>query len=421
MHGRRLAGRYRLVDVIGSGGAGTVWTAVDEVLGRRVAVKDVLVPPWLDEQEQQSLRERTLREAQAVARIGQHPNVVTVYDVVEEDDRPWIVMQLVPARSLAQILDEDGPRTPHETAEIGLQVLRALHAAHTNGVLHRDVKPSNVLVDPAGNAVLTDFGIATMAGQAGLTGTNVLIGAPAYIAPERIRGQPAVPESDIWSLGAMLYSAVEGRPPYQRDNALCTMAATVEQDPDPPQQAGPLAPVLALLLQRDPAQRPTLTQVRGLLLTVAATGQQAVDQTAPTAELDQPGQRRQRLPYTVMATAAAGVAAVLAVLLTLDPTVPGSPSQQQRENPGPVLPSPVPAAPTAGDRSSQAPAARSVTGQPTGTGPAQPSAAPPATSAPAEPAPTGTSEPASASPTGSTPADPSPSVTVSAAATSALP
>jgi eukaryotic-like serine/threonine-protein kinase len=278
MHGRCLAGRYRITDMIGSGGAGNVWAAVDEVLGRRVAVKDVGAPSWLSVEGWQALRERTLREARAAAVIG-HPNVVTVYDVVEEDSRPWIVMQLVEARTLAQIVQEDGPCPPHQVAEIGLQVLAALEAAHHHGILHRDVKPSNVLVCEDGRAVLTDFGIATVDGDAALTASGVLVGAPAYIAPERIKGDAIGPPSDLWSLGATLYTAVEGRPPYRREDSMCTIAAVVHEDPDPPSMAGVLAPLLGSMLRKDPEQRPSVAEVERFLHSVVSSG------SAPGPEL----------------------------------------------------------------------------------------------------------------------------------------
>jgi eukaryotic-like serine/threonine-protein kinase len=268
-HGHLLAGRYRLHEMIGSGGAGTVWAGVDEVLGRRVAVKDVGGPRWADLEGQRAVRERTMREARAAALID-HPNVVRVYDVVEVDDRPWIVMELVDAPTLAQVIEEHGPRSPAEAARIGLQVLAALRAAHALGILHRDVKPSNVMVTED-RAVLADFGIATRDGDVGLTASGVLVGAPAFIAPERVRAEPGTqvgPASDLWSLGATLYNAVEGRPPYQRDGAICTIAAVVHDEPDPVERAGHLAPVLAALLRHEPELRPSATEVRELLLHV---------------------------------------------------------------------------------------------------------------------------------------------------------
>jgi serine/threonine protein kinase len=256
LRGRCLADRYQLTDIIGSGGAGTVWAAQDRMLGRRVAVKDIGAPLWCNVEGRPALRQRALCEARAAAAIT-HPNVITVYDVVEEDSRPWIVMELIEARTLAQILDEYGPCSPRRVAEIGLQVLAALRAVHRAGILHRDVKPSNVLVTMDGRAVLTDFGIASTGLEAALTATGVLVGAPAYIAPERATGTGAGPASDLWSLGSTLYTAVEGRPPYCRDGALDTISAVVHDEPDPTCRAGVLAPLLAHLLRRDPALRPT--------------------------------------------------------------------------------------------------------------------------------------------------------------------
>ncbi|HEY0639260.1 MAG TPA: protein kinase [Pseudonocardiaceae bacterium] len=275
-HGHLLAGRYRLDEPVGSGGAGTVWAAVDEVLGRRVAVKDVGGPRWLGMEGQDAVRERTMREARAAALID-HPNVVTVYDVIEVDGRPWIVMELIRARTLAQVVDEDGPCSPSETARIGLQVLGALRVAHRLGILHRDVKPSNVLIDDEdGRAVLTDFGIARMDGDIALTASGVLVGAPAFIAPERVRAgtgdsaEAAGPASDLWSLGATLYTAVEGRPPYDREGAIPTIAAVVNDEPDPVLRAGALTPVLSAVLRREPDERPTADELEVMLAEVAA-------------------------------------------------------------------------------------------------------------------------------------------------------
>jgi eukaryotic-like serine/threonine-protein kinase len=259
---RVIAGRYRLTDVIGFGGAGTVWTAIDELLGREVAVKDV-VPPWLGNHERALVRERTMREARAACRID-HPNVVEIYDVVEQDGRPWIVMRLVKAPSLARIIEENGPCEPGQAAWIGLQVLGALRAAHKQGITHRDVKPSNVLVDGE-HAVLTDFGIATIAGEATLTTPDKLVGAPSYIAPERVRGVVATAASDLWSLGATLYAAVEGRPPHMREGLIALLTAVVIDEPDPPVNAGALGPVLEALLCKEPAQRPNAAQAESLL------------------------------------------------------------------------------------------------------------------------------------------------------------
>lgn len=265
---RLLKNRYRLGKVIGRGGMGVVWLATDEVLDRPVAVKEVVFPPGLPGEEQETLRRRTLREARTNARLN-HPNVVGVYDIVDEADRPWIVMEFVPSRSLAETVRADGPLSPPRTAGIGLQLLRGLRAAHAAGVLHRDVKPSNVLLADDGRVVLGDFGIATAKGGSTITSSGVLIGSPSYMAPERARGRDVGPESDLWSLGATLYTAVEGRPPFDRDSAVATLAALVMDDPDPPRHAGPLWPLIAGLLHRDPAQRPSADAVATSLREIA--------------------------------------------------------------------------------------------------------------------------------------------------------
>jgi hypothetical protein len=271
---RLLKHRYRLGKVIGRGGMGVVWLATDEVLDRRVAVKEVTFPPGLPHEEQETLRRRTLREARTNARLN-HPNVVGVFDIVEDEDRPWIVMEYIPSRSLAETVRADGPFTPRRTAEIGLQLLSGLRAAHAAGVLHRDVKPSNVLLAEDGRVVLGDFGIATAKGGSTVTSSGVLIGSPSYMAPERARGHKAGPESDLWSLGATLYTAVEGRPPFDRDSAVATLAALVMDEPDEPDRSGPLWPMIQGLLQRDPVQRPTADAVADTLREIAATPAEA--------------------------------------------------------------------------------------------------------------------------------------------------
>ncbi len=250
--GRRIAGRYQLQEPIGKGGMGIVWRAHDELLDRTVAVKEVRYAAALGD-EVQLLNRRTMREARAAARF-EHPNVIVVHDVIEEDDRPWIVMQLVESRSLGAVIKQDGPLPPRKVAKIGLAVLDALHRAHESGVLHRDVKPENVLLADDGRVVLTDFGIATLETETQLTVTG-LAGTPAFIAPERLKGLPARRESDLWSLGATLYTAVEGRSPHERGMALATMHAVLTDEPDPATHAGPLASVIAGLLAKEPVQR----------------------------------------------------------------------------------------------------------------------------------------------------------------------
>ena len=268
---RIVAGRYRLVRELGSGGMGTVWLAADELLDREVAVKEVSPPLDVTEPERAVLRERTLREARTAARLS-HPNVVTIYDVVEDGGRPWIVMELVPARSLRDIVAEDGPLTPQRAAEVGRQVLAALGAAHSLGIMHRDVKPGNVLIDAGGRAVLADFGIARTQDSPTLTTSGVLVGSPSYIAPERARGERGGPESDLWSLGATLYAAVEGRPPYDRNGALATLTAVVTEEPDAPRRCGVLWPVISGLLARDPARRIGPAEAGEMLRQVAGNG-----------------------------------------------------------------------------------------------------------------------------------------------------
>ena len=277
--GRTVGSRYRLIEPVGRGGMGTVWRAYDEVLGRTVAVKEVDLPQ-LGEVDRAALRERTMREARAAARLS-HPNAVTVYDVLEEDGQPWIIMALVPAKSLAQVIRAAGPLPPARVARIGPDVLSALQAAHAAGILHRDVKPGNVLLGDDGRTVLTDFGIATLEGDSSLTSTGLLMGAPAYIAPERARGLRPGPASDLWSLGATLYAAVEGRPPYDRDTPLATLTALISEEPPAPRSAGPLAPVLMALLERDPERRIDAAEARGMLQGALAAAAGQPDPTRP--------------------------------------------------------------------------------------------------------------------------------------------
>ncbi|WP_283133569.1 serine/threonine-protein kinase [Rhizohabitans arisaemae] len=266
---RLLAGRYRLVEPLGRGGMGTVWRAVDELLGRDVAVKEVILPRELSDAEREVFTQRTIREARAAGRVSHHA-VAAVFDMVEEDGRPWIVLALIPSRSLAEVTRQDGPLPPWRVAQIGLTLLSALRTAHTLGVLHRDVKPSNVLIADDGRVVLTDFGIATLEGDPSVTRTGTLVGTPSYIAPERALGGQAKPESDLWSLGATLYAAVEGRPPFERGSAIPTMASVIHDPPEPITRAGALTDVLLGLLRKEPAERLPPDQVRLMLERIAA-------------------------------------------------------------------------------------------------------------------------------------------------------
>ncbi|MFE9439736.1 serine/threonine-protein kinase [Streptomyces sp. NPDC006602] len=253
-HERLLAGRYRLGGVLGRGGMGTVWRAEDETLGRTVAVKELRFPSNIDEDEKRRLITRTLREAKAIARIRNN-SAVTVFDVVDEDDRPWIVMELVEGKSLAEVIREDGLLEPRRAAEVGLAILDVLRSAHREGILHRDVKPSNVLISDDGRVVLTDFGIAQVEGDPSITSTGMLVGAPSYISPERARGHKPGPAADLWSLGGLLYASVEGAPPYDKGSAIATLTAVMTEPLEEPKNAGPLKDVIYGLLNKDPVER----------------------------------------------------------------------------------------------------------------------------------------------------------------------
>ncbi|MFH9616899.1 serine/threonine-protein kinase [Streptomyces pratensis] len=260
-----LAGRYRLGDVLGRGGMGKVWRAHDEVLHRTVAVKELTAGLYVAEADRAVLHARTQKEARAAARIT-HPGVVTVHDVIEYDNRPWIVMQYVDGPSLADATKESGEVEPREAARIGLHVLSALRAAHDAGVLHRDVKPGNVLLARDGQVLLTDFGIAAIEGDSTITRTGELVGSIDYLAPERVRGGDPGPASDLWSLGATLYTAVEGSSPFRRSSPISTMQAVVTEEPPPPLHGGALAPVITALLRKEPSDRPTAEETERMLL-----------------------------------------------------------------------------------------------------------------------------------------------------------
>ncbi|MEU1186601.1 serine/threonine-protein kinase [Streptomyces sp. NPDC005859] len=268
---RLIAGRYRLLTPLGEGGMGTVWRARDEVLHREVAVKEVRAPHGLAASDVERMYARLEREAWAAARVANR-NVVTVYDVATQDGRPWIVMEIVRGISLAELLDAEGPLEPARAAHIGAEVLSALRAAHEAGVLHRDVKPANVLMSNDGRVVLTDFGIATVEGTSALTMTGEVIGSPEFLAPERALGRTPGPESDLWSLGVLLYAAVEGNSPFRYDTPLSTLRAIVDEELPAPRRAGPLAPVIEGLLRKDPAERLPADRAEQDLRLVAAGG-----------------------------------------------------------------------------------------------------------------------------------------------------
>jgi serine/threonine protein kinase len=233
---------------------GVVWRARDELLARDVAVKEIILPPELADSEREAGRRRAVREAQMAARL-RHPNVVGVYDIIEDDGQPAIVMELVPFPSLHDTIRDHGPLPPVRVARIGLGVLAGLRAAHEAGVVHRDVKPTNILLSPEDGVVLTDFGIAKAVDSPALTTSGIVIGSPAYLAPECAHGQSAGAPADLWGLGASLYTAVEGRPPFDRQGTLATLTAVVSDEPDPYRHAGPLEPVISGLLRKDPGAR----------------------------------------------------------------------------------------------------------------------------------------------------------------------
>ncbi|MFD6292270.1 protein kinase [Streptomyces sp. NPDC060205] len=306
--GLLVTGRYRLVESIGQGGMGRVWRAADETLDRQVAVKEMRID-GMDQEDARTRRERTLREARATARID-HPNVVRVYDVVDEGERLWIVMELVDGRSLERVVAEDGPLSPRATARIGLELVAALDQVHAGGVLHRDIKPANVLIERrAGRVVLTDFGIAAIQDAEALTMVGMLVGSPDYMAPERVSGRPQGPPSDLWSLGATLCAALGGRSPFSRATTLATLHAVLYEEPEIPSAAGEgeLRDVLTALLRKDPADRPALEELAALLGPAAdgTTGTAALTVTgtvpgdgepAPEATPAAPGPEAEPLP-----------------------------------------------------------------------------------------------------------------------------
>ncbi|WP_030562213.1 serine/threonine-protein kinase [Streptomyces aureocirculatus] len=263
--GRLVGGRYRLLSKLGHGGMGTVWRAKDETVDREVAVKEPRVPDHLPERERANAFERMRREARAAARLD-HPAVVNVHDVVVEDGRPWIVMEFVQGRSLGAALRDEGTLGVRDAARVGLEVLGALEAAHAAGVLHRDVKPDNVMLGRHDRVVLTDFGIAQIEGETNLTDTGGFVGSPEFIAPERVLGQRPGPASDLWSLGVVLYAATEGVSPFRRNNTPATLQSVLNATPAAPASArGPLADAINGLLHKDPAHRPNAARVRALL------------------------------------------------------------------------------------------------------------------------------------------------------------
>ncbi|MFF9521420.1 serine/threonine-protein kinase [Streptomyces achromogenes] len=269
---RLIAGRYRLEERVGRGGMGVVWRASDEVLGRRVAVKEFLPDDSLPDDDARRRRDRTFREARAVCQL-RHPHIIVVHDVVEHDGRPYLVMELVDGPSLAERIARDGPVGPAEAARIGIALLSAVHTAHEAGVLHRDIKPANVLIESGTDrVVLTDFGIAQVEGATTLTETGSFVGSPEYTAPERMSGLRTGPESDLWSLGALLCTALSGESPFRRDSLGGILHAVVSAEIRPPAEAEPLLPVVLGLLERDPDLRLGAADAERMLRTYLETG-----------------------------------------------------------------------------------------------------------------------------------------------------
>jgi eukaryotic-like serine/threonine-protein kinase len=265
--GRRVANRYELTDELGHGGMGVVWRATDTLLGRQVALKEVDLPRGVEAGGRESLRARVSREARAAARLS-HPGVVTVYDIAHDGEQDFIVMELVSAPTLEELVRTGGPLAPQRAARLALGLLDALEAAHRAGIVHRDLKPKNVMVREDGATKLADFGIASVQGDPRLTATGLVVGSPAYMAPEQVEAQAVSPATDLWALGATLWFAVEGQPPFG-GGEFQTLSAIVNGQPRRPERLGPLTPVLARLLVKEPAGRATPAQLRPLLRQVA--------------------------------------------------------------------------------------------------------------------------------------------------------
>ena len=369
---RLVADRYALRAPLGRGGMGVVWRAQDAVLGREVAIKEVVFPATMAEEERRPAQARVMREARAAARLN-HPSAVTLYDVVQDGGGTFIVMELINAPTLADLVRAGGPLPVERVAGIGAQIASALEAAHAAGIVHRDVKPGNVMVPDRGNAKLADFGIASLQGDPQLTSTGLVIGSPAYMAPEQARGEESGPPVDFWALGATMFYAVEGEPPFDRGTSIATLAAVVNDPPRAPRRAGPLAPLITALLAKDPGARPSGPELRAELSRLAA-----VPASPPTEVLPVMGPGR-----TVPLAPAAAAGLAVAGSRPATPAGPGEPADVTPVPPRPDRPATPGPAPAMEGRVVEPP--------PTpGGGPASapPSAAAPAASQAAAPAPT---------------------------------
>ncbi|MDX3351490.1 MULTISPECIES: serine/threonine-protein kinase [Streptomyces] len=363
--GRVIAGRYRLHERLGRGGMGIVWRATDQLLAREVAVKALPLDESLSAAEARRRRERTLREARAVAQL-RHPHVIVVHDVVEDDGRAYMVMELVDGGSLADRVLTRGPVDAVEAARIGVALLDALDTAHASGILHRDVKPSNVLVADDGRVVLTDFGVAQVAGATTLTESGSFVGSPEYTAPERMSGAGTGPESDLWSLGVLLCAVLSGASPFHRDSLGGVLHAVVTEEIRPPAQAGPLLPVVRGLLERDPRRRLDAASAQRMLRAFLSTGRTPATPEEATAARPLRARRsvkRSVLLAVLLVVAAAG-AGVSAAALFADGGDDG----------GGTPTSSVPATPTSTPPTSTPPTSTPPTSTPTTANPGPPAA-----------------------------------------------
>ncbi|WP_211226913.1 serine/threonine-protein kinase [Amycolatopsis benzoatilytica] len=356
-----IAGHYRLVEHIGSGAMGVVWRAVDVRLERSVAIKQILPQPGVSEAERDNMRQRAMREAKNAARF-QHPNAIVVFDVAEHSGDPCLVMEYLNGPSLSAVLAEQGTLPVGQVARIGEQVAAALVAAHRAGIVHRDVKPGNILIDETGTAKITDFGISRAAGDMTLTQTGLIGGTPAYLAPELARGADPVPSSDVFALGATLYQAIEGQTPYgNTTNQLALLYAAANGQVNPPTQAGPATALLMSLLRSEASERPSMAEARERLAALA-TGEPAATQQLLSGRGSGTGSRTPWQRSTPPAAAGAAAAGGAAGAAGATPKAPSNPPRTPTaafmpmggppaQNPGPGTPPrpqpPVRQAPTA--------------------------------------------------------------------------
>ncbi|MEU6711465.1 protein kinase [Nonomuraea sp. NPDC046802] len=345
VRGEKVAGRYRVLTALGQGGMGTIWLAHDELLDRQVAIKELRMPDSLPAAEREETLQRSMREAMAAAQL-RHPNIITIHDVLVHNSMPWIVMELLTGRDLKDAVAAEGPWAPQRVAALGLQVLDALSTAHAHGIQHRDVKPANVFLTDDGRVVLTDFGIARLEDQATITELGLLLGSPGYIAPERLHGERGGPASDLWSLAATLYSAVEGVAPYAGTSPMAVLRDALTQPPRTPTRAGSLGPVLIHMMAREPHQRPDARTAAHLLQRVA----EGQDTTAPPPRPNRRGRHGAILAGAGLTAAVAAVAITVALLpASAPPPTPNAEAQAATSAPvrtptAPATPTPEPVA-----------------------------------------------------------------------------